>query len=199
MRWFGEYCRIVGEPLTFKDGSMTDHALIAARVTLETKNRVRRLAQREGITESALLKQLLDVVLRTAANETLAIAPSSKVNRQGRLYVRMELQDLRLLAERSKARGMAPATYAALALRSHLRGGAPIPKAEYVALRQAIDQVAVLGRNLNQIARVLSQGGRTQPPAGRELTAMLQVAEALRDHFRALLAANQKSWEARPC
>jgi hypothetical protein len=102
---------------------------------------------------------------------------------------------LRLLRERSKARGMASATYAALALRSHLRGGAPLPKAEYVALRQAIDQLAVLGRNLNQMARLSDQGGRAQPPATRELASMLNIAKALRDHFRALLDANQKAWE----
>ena len=174
---------------------MSDHALIAARVTLETKDRVRRLAQREGVTESALIKQLLDVVLRSSGLDEPTLAPPDKVNRLGRLYVRMELQDLRLLRERSKARGMASATYAALALRSHLRGGAPLPKAEYVALRQAIDQLAALGRNLNQIARVLNQGGRAQPPGTREFATMLNIAEALRDHFRALLDANQKAWE----
>ena len=135
----GWECRIVSWPLTFNDRAMTDHALIAARVTLETKDRVRRLAQREGITESALVKQLLDVVLRGSGLEEPTVAPPDKVNRQGRLYVRMELQDLRLLRERSKARGMASATYAALALRSHLRGGTPLPKMEYIALRQAID------------------------------------------------------------
>jgi len=137
---------------------MTDHALIACRVTLETKARVRRLAQRDGITESALIKQLLDVVLRSSGLDEPALGPPDKVNRQGRLYLRMAAQDLRLLQARSEARGMAPATYAALALRSHLRGGAPLPKAEYVALRQAIDQLTALGRNLNQIARVLNQG-----------------------------------------
>src|SRR5579864_4249263 len=174
---------------------MTDHALIAARVTLETKERVRRLAQRDGITESALIKQLLDVVLRSSGPEEPALGPPDKVNRQGRLYLRMETQDLRLLQARSEARGMASATYAALALRSHLRGGAPLPKAEYVALRQAIDQLAAVGRNLNQIARVLNQGSRAQLPGTRELTSMLEIAEALRDHFRALLDANQRSWQ----
>lgn len=175
---------------------MTDHALIAARVTLDTKDRVRRLAQREGITESALLKQLLAVVLRTSGTDEPSVAPSGKVNRQGRLYVRMETQDLRLLGERSRARGMASATYAALALRAHLRGGAPIPKAEYVALRQSIDGLSALGRNLNQIARTLNQGGgRAALPGRQEVVTMLKVAEGLRDHFRALLAANQKSWE----
>jgi hypothetical protein len=174
---------------------MTDHALIACRVTLETKARVRRLAQRDGITESALIKQLLDVVLRSSGLDEPTLAPADKVNRQGRLYLRMEAQDLRLLQARSKARGMAPATYAALALRSHLRGAAPLPKAEYVALRETIDQLAAVGRNLNQIARVLNQGGRASLPGQRELASMLEIAEALRDHFRALLEANEKSWK----
>jgi hypothetical protein len=104
---------------------MTDHALIACRVTLETKARVRKLAQRDGITESALIKQLLDVVLRSSGLDEPALAPADKVNR-----LRMEPQDLRLLQARSEARGMACATYAALALRSHQRGGAPLPKSE---------------------------------------------------------------------
>jgi hypothetical protein len=188
-------CRIVSERLTFNDQTMTDHALIACRVTLETKARVRRLAQRDGITESALIKQLLDVVLRSSGLDEPALGLPDKVNRQGRLYLRMEAQDLRLLQARSEARGMAPATYAALALRSHLRGGTPLPKAEYMALRQAIDQLTALGRSLNQIGRVLNQGGGPALPGRQEVAAMLKVAEALRDHFRALLDANQRSWE----
>jgi hypothetical protein len=173
---------------------MTDHALIAARVTLETKEAVRRLAQRDGITESALIKQLLDVVLRSSGPDAPRVAPPGKVNRQGRLYLRMEAQDLRLLRERSKARGMASATYAALALRSHLRGAAPLPKAEYLALVQSIEGLAAVGRNLNQIARALNRGGRTEVPGRQEVMSMLKVAEGLRDHIRELLEANERSW-----
>ena len=52
--------------LPLKESRMPGFALIACRVTSETKARVRRLAERDGITESTLLRQLLDVVLRTA-------------------------------------------------------------------------------------------------------------------------------------
>jgi hypothetical protein len=174
---------------------MTDHALIAARVTLETKERVRRLAQRDGITESMLIKQLIDVVLRSSGLDGPGVAAPDKVNRHGRLYLRMELQDLRLLKERSKARGMASATYAALALRSHLRGGAPLPKAEYVAFMQSIEGLAAVGRKLNQIAGALNRDGRAELPSRQDVTAMLKIVEALRDHFRALLDANTRYWE----
>ena len=174
---------------------MTDFALIACRVTSETKARVRRLAERDGITESALLRQLLDVVLRTAnTDESPAMAPADKVNRRGRVNVRLEPEDWRLLRERSKARGMASATYLSYLARSHLRGAAPLPKAEYTLLKQSVEQLATVGRNLNQIARAMNQGERGAAPGRNEVLTMIKVAEGLRDHFKGLLDANNRSW-----
>ena len=174
---------------------MTEFALIACRVTSETKARVRRLAERDGITESALLRQLLDVVLRTAGpDEPPMLQPTDKVNRDARLNVRLEPEDSRLLRERARARRMASATYLSYLARSHLRGANPLPKAEYTLLKQAIEQLASVGRNLNQIARAMNQGGRPTGPGQAELAAMLKVSGALRDHFRALLDANERSW-----
>jgi hypothetical protein len=174
---------------------MPEHALIACRVTLETKDRVRRLAEREGITESTLVKQLLDVVLRTTGLEEQATPVlAEKVHRDTRLYVRLEPEDWRLLKARSQGRGMASATYASLLLRSHLRGGAPLPKAEYLALTHLVAELTAVGRNLNQIARAINQGGRPAMPGRAEVATMLKIAEALRDHVRALLRANERSW-----
>lgn len=175
---------------------MTQFALIACRVTSETKARVRRLAERDGITESTLLRQLLDVVLRTGGglDEAPTMAMPDKVNRDARLNVRLEPEDCRLLRERAKARGMASATYLSYLARSHLRGVAPLPKAEYTLLKQSVEQMAAVGRNLNQIARAINQGDRPAMPGKSEVLAMVKVAEALRDHFRAVLDANARSW-----
>jgi len=176
---------------------MTEFALIACRVTSETKARVRRLAERDGITESALLRQLLDVVLRTAnIDESPAMAPADKVNRRGRVNVRLEPEDWRLLRERAKARGMASATYLSYLARSHLRGAAPLPKAEYTLLQQSVEQLATVGRNLNQIARAMNQGERGAATGRNEVLTMIKVAEGLRDHFKGLLDANNRSWSS---
>lgn len=176
---------------------MTEFALIACRVTSETKARVRRLAERDGITESALLRQLLDVVLRTAnPDEPPPITAPDKVNRDARLNVRLEPEDGRLLRERARARGMASATYLSYLARSHLRGAAPLPRAEYTLLKQSVEQLASLGRNLNQIARAMNQGDRPPMPGRAEVAAMLKVSEGLRDHFRGLLEANNRSWRS---
>jgi hypothetical protein len=164
-------------------------------VTSQTKARVRSLAEREGITESTLLRQLLDVVLRTAGlDEPPTMALPHKVNRDVRLHVRLEPEDWRLLRERAGARGMASATYLSYLARCHLRDAAPLPKMEYTLLRQSIEQLATVGRDFNQIARAINQGDRPAMPGRAEVAAMLKVSEALREHVRALLEANGQSW-----
>ena len=176
---------------------LTADTYITCRVTSQTKARVRALAQREGIKESTLVKQLLDMVLRTSTYEAVPEPlASERMNGAVRLNVRLELDIGRLLKERARGRGMASATYLSSLARAHLLGAAPLPKAEYLALKQAIEQLAAIGRNLNQIARVMNEGGKPTPPGLEEVMAMLKVSEALRDHIRALLNANSRSWES---
>ena len=43
-----------------------------------------------------------------------------------------------LLRERAAARGMAAATYVSVLTRAHLRGLAPLPKAEWLALEKSV-------------------------------------------------------------
>ena len=174
---------------------MVKQALIACCVTSETKARVRALAEREGITESTLVRQLLDTVIRTSSADVAPALPApEKVRRQARLNLRLATDDYRLLRERASARGMAAATYVALLTRSHLRNVSPLPKVEYLALKQSVVELSALGRNLNQIARVLNQGASATLPGRTEVAAMLRVAERLRDHVKGLLSANARTW-----
>ena len=174
---------------------MTADAFIHCRVSSEVKGLVRRLAEREGINESTLVKQLLDVLLRTQALTDLPATPAlDNVNRGARLYVRLAPEDWRLLKERSSARGLPSATYVSLLVRSHLRAATPLPKAEYLALKQSVLELTAVGRNLNQIARAMNQGARPALPGRAEVGAMLNLAEGLRDHFKGLLKANERSW-----
>jgi len=108
--------------------------------------------------------------------------------------VRLAAEDLRRLQERATARGLASATYVSLLVRSHLSGSAPLPKAEYLALRQSVLELTAIGRNMNQIAKALNQGGNAVPPGRSEVAAMLRVAQRLRDHTKELLSANEVSW-----
>ena len=57
---------------------MTASAFVQCRVTTEMKTLLRTLAEREQITESALVRQLLEVMLRRSASEEVPRAEISR-------------------------------------------------------------------------------------------------------------------------
>jgi hypothetical protein len=163
---------------------------------------VQQAASRQLITESIWLKRLVIKALgdSTESNSDEVgsagrVEPSSA--RDSRLYVRLRHEDRLLLSERAAARGMAAATYVSVLVRSHLRNLAPLPKEELSALKRSVAELGAIGRNMNQIARAASQGGKPSGPDREDLWAMLRVAEALRDHVKTLLKANLISWRDR--
>jgi len=173
---------------------MAADAFIQCRVTSETKALIQALADRERITESALVRQLLEVVLRTSTvGEIRLVDDEPKPNRDIRLYVRLDPSDRLLLKERAAARCVPPATYVAALVRSHLRGIIPLLKEERRALDRVVAELTAVGRNLNQVARALNRG-QSIAPRRDDVQAMLRVCGALRDHVKVLLAANEKSW-----
>ena len=159
------------------------------------KTLLRALADREQITESALVRQLLQVMLRRSATEGFPkLDDLEKPSRDARLSIRLAPDDRALLSARATARGMASATYVSILIRSHLRSLAPLPREELSALKRSVAELGAIGRNLNQIARAANQGARPTGPGREDLKAMLRVAEGLRDHFKALLRANERCW-----
>jgi predicted DNA-binding protein len=175
---------------------MTAEAFVQCRVSPEIKTLLRTLAEREQITESALVRQLLEVMLRRSAAEGFPkLEALQNVSRDARLSVRLAPEDRILLNGRATARGMPSATYVSVLVRAHLRNLTPLPKEELSALKRSVAELGAIGRNLNQIARAANQGGKPGGPGRGDLQAMLRVAEALRDHVKALLRANQIAWK----
>jgi hypothetical protein len=176
---------------------ITADAFIHCRVPAATKAAFSAMAHRQGMTDSALLKHMIETALQSANAAPTADAVSGKggAGPVSRLTVRLRADDHLVLRERAAARGMAPATYVAVYLRSHLRALAPLPKAEYLAVRSAVLELSAVGRNLNQIARAANQGHPVPLPWTNEVRTMIRLCEALRDHVKALLLANLCSWE----
>ena len=168
---------------------------IQCRVDPQTKAALRSLAGRQGLTESALLKRLVALMLQTAnAAQGTMIVAESHAPRDVRLSIRIAPDDQRLLRERARARGIPAATYLSILARAHLRGLTPLPKAELLALERSVSELGRIGRNINQIACAANQGERVSAPGRDDLKAILRVCEALRDHVKGLLQANLKSW-----
>jgi hypothetical protein len=173
---------------------MSDAAHLTTWVTRETKTRFASVARHQGISDSALLKRLIDTMLQ-AGNAADGVAAEGGAGRVSRLSIRLRPDDQILLRERATARGMPVATYVSVLTRAHLRSLSPLPKEELLALKQAVSELGSIGRNLNQIARAANQGGRANGPSREDLRAILKVCEGLRDHVKGLLLANLKSWQ----
>ena len=164
-------------------------------VTRDTKARFASLAHDQGITESALLKRLVDASLvPTTLVKTMTPDTAEPVRPSGRLSIRLRSDDLQLLRERAKAREMPTSTYVSLLIRSHLRALTPLPTAELADLKRSVAEISAIGRNLNQIARVVNQGERPNDLSKADLQAMLRALNGLRGHFKALINANLASW-----
>jgi hypothetical protein len=187
--------------------SMVATEFFKVRVPSDVKRRVAAAAERRSLTESAwlrgvVLRELASIEATEAervADQAASVSRCSGKQEEGahntRVDVRLRTDDRLLLDARAEARGMRPATYVSVLTRSHLRRLAPLPKDELLALRRTIGELAAMGRNINQIAKVANRDGRLPGSMREELRAMLTICEALRDHSKALLVANLTSWE----
>ena len=173
---------------------MSDGAHLTTWVNRETKTRFAAVARHQGLSDSALLKRLIDTMLQ-AGNAVGGAATDGRAGRVSRFSIRLRPDDQILLRERAAARGMPAATYVSVLTRAHMRALSPLPKEELLVLRRTVSELGSIGRNLNQIARAANQGERGSGPSREDLRAILRVCEGLRDHVKGLLSANIKSWE----
>jgi hypothetical protein len=178
-------------------GHMNTDQFIVARVSSATKARLHALAERQQLSESALLRQLVELMLLKAGFAPIITKTPIGAGplRTARLMIRLRADDQILLRDRAAARGMPPATYVSVLTRAHLRSLAPLPKDELLALKRTIGELGSIGRNLNQIAHAANQGQLVTSPGRNDLEAMLRVCGALRDNLKRMLVANLKSWE----
>src|SRR5580658_9675142 len=160
---------------------MSADAFIQVRVAPEVKARLRTLAEREHITESALVRQLLLTLLRVQESAEKSEPEETEARlRDSRVWVRFRLEDRKLLAARAQARGVPSATYVALVVRSHLHSVAPVPEAELLAVKQSIAELRLIGRDLKIMARVMGRDGVGPQPGQRDVVRMMKVGEVLR-------------------
>ena len=163
-------------------------------IDAETKQRFASAAERQGLSESALLKRLVEQMLSTGSEQ--AVAPVAAPDpRDARVTVRLVPEDRTLLRERATARAMPAATYVSVLVRAHLRQLAPLPERELAALRSTVNELVALGRNLNTMARLLQQDRRDAVPGRYEVQTMVKICEILVDRFRGLIRANLVSWD----
>lgn len=175
---------------------MSADAFIQVRVAPEVKARLQALAERENITESTLVRQVLLTMLRVqVSDEESEPEVAEAIPRDSRVWVRLRLEDRKLLKAQARARGVPSATYVALLVRSHLHAVAPLPEEEVLAVKQSISELRAIRRDLNTMARAIGREGGGTQPGQRDVLRLMKVGDALLDRIKALYVANAKAWE----
>jgi Bacterial mobilisation protein (MobC) len=166
-------------------------------VPREFKAHFTRVAKAQGLSESALLRRLLEhLVVPAREPDDLVITPVEELPSARRVSVRLRADDLLLLRERAQARGLPTSTYITYLVRSHLTAQAPLPTQELAALKRSVAEIGAIGRNINQIARAVNQQQWPSGPDRAVLSEMAGVLIAMRAHIKALINANLASWDS---
>jgi antitoxin component of RelBE/YafQ-DinJ toxin-antitoxin module len=176
---------------------MTTNTHLQTWVSREFKDRFAQVAKAQGLSESALLRRLLErVVLADRQPDDEMITRVDEVSSAPRVSVRLRADDLLLLRERARARGLPTSTYISYLVRSHLRAQAPLPNLELAALKRSVAEIGAIGRNINQIARAVNQQQWPSGPDAAVLSEMIRVLAVTRAQIKALINANLASWDS---
>lgn len=136
---------------------MIGNTHLSTWISNEAKQRFAAAAARQSLSESALLKRLVEQMPAGADIDDFAEPVAPVDPRDARLTVRLVSEDRSLLRERATARTMPAATYVSVLVRAHLRRVAPLPDRELSSLQASVRELGAIGRNLNTMARLLQQ------------------------------------------
>src|ERR1700719_3944024 len=95
---------------------MSDGTHLTTWVSQQTKRQFAALARQRDVSESALLKHLIELTLQTASTGLQPTSTADAAKRATRLSIRLRPDDQLLLRERARARGVPAATYVSVLL-----------------------------------------------------------------------------------
>ena len=101
------------------DGMGNANTRLSTWLRVETKARFSAAAARQDLSESALLKRLVEQMLSVTPDEANGNSSKRSEPQGTRLTIRLVPEDRLLLCERAAARGMPAATYVSSLVRAH--------------------------------------------------------------------------------
>ncbi|MDQ0072510.1 hypothetical protein J2W34_004315 [Variovorax boronicumulans] len=176
--------------------------VIGARVSSDTKARFAALAVRHHLSASTLLAKMVDEVLKTNGETSLASgvqrslrATGSGIGVEDRITLRLREGDRALAAERARSRGMRTCSYLALLIHNHVRDAAALPPNELDQIKVTNAQLAALGRQLRTFGMPNTQPGPATPDLGEAIATVRREVEDAREATAAVVRRNLISWE----
>lgn len=123
--------------------------------TAETKAGFQALAARHGMTEAALLRQIVSRVVRDAGESSGPELGADKGRALGQIRLRLHDHEVRRIRELATPAGQSTQGWVVALIRERIEKAVPFAKQDLVELREAIREIGPVGRNLNTITHRL--------------------------------------------
>ena len=165
---------------------------VKTQLSEEDKQKWQQFCQANGMTESGMMRFMMNQVLPDiASNDEFNEAKSNKIT------IRLSDHEMQKLTTQAVEEGYIYRTsWATACVMANLTRTPVLTEGEIKALRESNRQLAAVGRNLNQIARVLNIDYRYSDKFTRE---MIQVLDAKFEKHKAmvndLINKSCKRWE----
>ena len=171
---------------------------ITARPSAAEKARFTWLAERAGMSESALALMAIRAVLDPDGKTAAAPAgPTETAAATDRITIRLRPGDGAAIARRAAQRGMKASTYLAALARAHVGANPPLAANELATLNQSIVVLAGLGRLLAQTARNPALAGSGLEDLRQNLSRTRAAVAVLEQRTHDLARTALVSWESR--
>jgi antitoxin component of RelBE/YafQ-DinJ toxin-antitoxin module len=173
---------------------------IKIRIHPEKKEALFAVAKKMEIDVSKILTQEIDKLIASAGeiplNEGRA-GQEDDLSQMGKITFRPLPGDELFLKHYASARDLLPANAMRLILRSWRTKNPPLPKAELSLLAVTSNQLAAIGRNLNQLVKLAHSG--VSPQQDRVIGLIDQARDEMHrasETIDGIVRTNQTSWES---
>lgn len=155
--------------------------------TAEMKAAFVRLASQHGMTEAALLRQMVKRVLESCGKSGgTSGLPAGRGGQGGQLQLRLRKHEVMRVRELAEASGQSAPGWVVALIRQQIEHAVPFSKDELAELREAIRQIGPIGRNLNMIAHRLLRSDQWSDAQGEFVQAAERAVEKVHRAVRNL-------------
>jgi hypothetical protein len=160
--------------------------------------RIRRVARNAGKTESELLREIIALVIeQQIPRESEAVVPVPAHSHSAKLTAYLPSFLLDTVKERAKMQGMTVSRWTASLIQSNFLKIPVMTTEELRILGRCINELSAIGRNLNQVVRVLNADFRETDKLKVDLLEVLRfsVQKTLQTIHTLARVSNQR-WES---
>lgn len=123
--------------------------------TAEMKTAFILLASEHGMTEAALLRQMVKRILQSSGKRSGPELSSGRGGKGGQLRLRLRDREVKCVRKLAEASGQSAQGWVVALIRQQIEHAVPFSKDELAELREAIRAIGPIGRNLNMITHRL--------------------------------------------